>query len=152
MGKNTLSIRDVCKMNFNSKLAILAFCDGGVGQQISAGSNFSLASSFLMSGVASCLYSIWKLDDKIGSEVIASFLKRMEKGEEKDVALRGAKKEYLENVTTEEGLNPIYWAGLNVIGNVAPIQIQNSDISLWKIGIAILLFLLLGYRIKKYLQ
>jgi hypothetical protein len=105
-----------------------------------------------MSGVESCLYSIWKLDDKIGSEVIASFLERVKKGEQKDVALRAAKKEYLENVTSEEGLNPIYWAGLNVIGNVAPIEIKNSEIPWWKIGIAILLFLLLVYRIKKYLQ
>jgi len=151
LGKKSLSIKDVCQMKLNSKLAVLAFCDGGAGQSIS-GSSFSMASSFLMSGVESCLYSIWKLDDKIGSEVIASFLERLKKGEQKDVALRAAKKEYLDNVTSEEGYNPIYWAGLNMVGNIAPIQIQNSDISLWKIGIAILLFLLLGYRIKKYLQ
>lgn len=151
MGEESLSIKDVCKMKLNSNLAILAVCNGGVGQNVS-GSSFSMASSFLMSGVKSCLYSSWKLDDKIGSEVIALFLKKIEEGEEKDVALRAAKKEYLENVTSEEGLNPIYWSGLNVIGNVAPFEINQSQISWWKIGIAILLFLLLGYRIKKHLQ
>jgi hypothetical protein len=151
LGEKSLSIKDVCQMKLNSKLAVLAFCDGGIGQNIS-GSSFSMASSFLMSGVESCLYSIWKLDDKIGSEVIASFLERVKKGEQKDVALRAAKKEYLENVTSEEGYNPIYWAGLNVMGNVAPIEIHQSEISWWKIGSVILLFFLLGYGIKKFLQ
>lgn len=152
LGKNTLSIKDVCKMKFNSKLAVLALCDGGLGQQISAGSNFSLASSFLMSGVESCLYSNWKLDDKIASELIASFLSKIRNGKEKDIALREAKTEYLKNVVSEDGFNPIYWSGLNVMGNVAPIEIERNEITWWKVFISILLFLVLAFKIKKHLQ
>ena len=123
LGKNKLSIRNVCKMKLNVHQTILAICDGGLGQHISSGSTFSLASAFLYAGSSSCLYATWKLDDQIGANLISSYLKHLEKGEQKDGALRKAKLEYLQQVTSEEGYNPIYWAGLQVMGDVSPVTI-----------------------------
>jgi len=127
LGKNKLSIRNVCKMKLNVHQTILAICDGGLGQHISSGSTFSLASAFLYAGSSSCLYATWKLDDQIGANLISAYLKHLEKGEQKDGALRNAKLEYLQQVTSEEGYNPIYWAGLQVMGDVSPITIGSQE-------------------------
>ena len=139
LGKNKLSIRNVCKMKLNVHQTILAICDGGLGQHISSGSTFSLASAFLYAGSSSCLYATWKLDDQIGANLISSYLKHLEKGEQKDGALRNAKLEYLRQVTSEEGYNPIYWAGLQVMGDVSPVTI-GSHVNDW---IWVALFILL---------
>ncbi len=122
LGKNIISIRNVCKRKIKTNLVVLAICDGGIGQQISQGSSFSLASAFLFSGAKSCVYSNWKLDDKIASEILGDFLKRLANGEPKDWALRNAKMNYLKNVKSMEGYNPIYWGGLQVMGDVSPVE------------------------------
>ncbi len=143
LGKSKLSIRNVCRMKLNVHQTILAICDGGLGQHISSGSTFSLASAFLYAGSSSCLYATWKLDDQIGANLISSYLKHLEKGEQKDGALRNAKLEYLQQVTSEEGYNPIYWAGLQVMGDVSPVTI-GSQVNDWVWVALVILLIIIG--------
>ena len=151
LGKSKLSIRNVCRMKLNVHQTILAICDGGLGQHISSGSTFSLASAFLYAGSSSCLYATWKLDDQIGANLISSYLKHLEKGEQKDGALRNAKLEYLQQVTSEEGYNPIYWAGLQVMGDVSPVEIGKSYV-IWYYIIGLTLLVGLIFIIKRRLR
>ena len=125
-GISKLSIRRICKRQAPNNLTILAVCEGGVGQTISTGSSFSIASAYLFSGASSCVYSNSLLDDKVGAEILADFLERLKNGEMKDWALRNAKLNYLKQVTSEEGYNPIYWAGLQVMGDVSSVEIGKS--------------------------
>jgi hypothetical protein len=140
LGYQKLTIKNICANKQKCKLTLLASCDGGLGQRIGTGSSFSLASAFLYSGSKSCVYSMWKLDDKVASEILTIFLRRLELGEPKDWALRNAKLEYLQNVTSEEGYNPIYWAGLQVMGDVSPVTI-GSHTNDW-IWVALLILLI----------
>jgi CHAT domain-containing protein len=146
-GYSQLSINNICKRRIQNKLTILAVCDGGNGQSISHGSSFSLASAFLFSGAKSCVYSESKLDDRIGASLITSYLKRLENGEQKDWALRNAKLDYLKKVTSEEGYNPIYWAGLQVMGEVSPVSIggQSND-WIWFVVLLLLIGIGLVFR------
>ena len=151
LGKSKLSIRNVCRMKLKVHQTILAICDGGLGQHISSGSTFSLASAFLYAGSSSCLYATWKLDDQIGANLVSSYLKHLEKGEDKDDALRNAKLEYLRQVTSEEGYNPIYWAGLQVMGDISPVEIGKSYV-IWYCIVGLTLLVGLGFVIKRGLR
>ena len=151
LGNNKLTIRKVCRMNLKVNQTILAICDGGLGQPISAGSTFSFASAFLFAGSSSCVYATWKLDDQIGATMITTYLKRLEEGEQKDWALRNAKLDYLKHVTSEEGYNPIYWAGLQVMGDVSPVEIGKTYVIwYWIVGLTLLVGL--GFVIKRGLR
>ena len=129
----------------------MAVCDGGVGQTISSGSSFSIASAYLFSGASSCVYSNSVLDDKVGAEILADFLERLKTGEMKDWALRNAKLAYLQNVTSEEGYNPIYWAGLQVMGDVSSVEIGKSYV-IWYCIVGLTLLVGLGFIIKRRLR
>jgi CHAT domain-containing protein len=148
LGDNKLTIRKVCRMNLKVNQTILAICDGGLGQHISSGSTFSFASAFLFAGSSSCVYATWKLDDHIGASMITTYLKRIEAGEQKDWALHNAKLDYLKHVTSEEGYNPIYWAGLQVMGDVSPVEIGKSYV-IWYYIVGLILLVGVGFVIKK---
>jgi hypothetical protein len=150
-GLSKLSIRRICKSRIPNSLTILAVCEGGVGQTISSGSSFSIASAYLFSGAKSCVYSNSVLDDKVGAEILSDFLQRLENGEQKDWALRNTKLDYLKKVTSEEGYNPIYWAGLQVMGDVSPVEIDKSYV-IWYFTIGLTLLVGLGFVIKRRLR
>ena len=150
-GLSKLSIRRICKRRTPNNLTILAVCDGGVGQTISSGSSFSIASAYLFSGASSCVYSNSVLDDKVGAEILADFLERLKNGEMKDWAIRNAKLAYLQNVTSVEGYNPIYWAGLQVMGDVSPVEIGKSYV-IWYCIVGLTLLVGLGFIIKRRLR
>jgi mannose/fructose-specific phosphotransferase system component IIA len=151
LGDSKLTIRKVCRMNLKVNQTILAICDGGLGQHISSGSTFSFASAFLFAGSSSCVYATWKLDDYIGASMITTYLKRIEAGEQKDWALHNAKLDYLKHVTSEEGYNPIYWAGLQVMGDVSPVEIGKSYV-IWYYIVGLILLVGVGFVIKKGLR
>jgi hypothetical protein len=93
------------------------------------------------------VYSESKLDDRIGASLITSYLKRLENGEQKDWALRNAKLDYLKKVTSEEGYNPIYWAGLQVMGDVSPVSIGGrSNDWIWFVVLLLLISIGLIFR------
>jgi len=150
-GLSKLSIRRICKRRIPNNLTILAVCDGGVGQTISSGSSFSIASAYLFSGASSCVYSNSVLDDKVGAEILADFLERLKNGEMKDWAIRNAKLAYLQNVTSVEGYNPIYWAGLQVMGDVSPVEIGKSYV-IWYCIVGLTLLVALIFIIKRGLR
>ncbi len=150
-GNQKLTIKNICLKKRKCKLTILASCDSGLGQKIGTGSSFSLASAFLFSGASSCVYSTSKLDDKIASQILADFLQRLKNGEPKDWALRNAKLAYLKHVTSEEGYNPIYWAGLQVMGDVSPVEIGKSYV-IWYYIVGLILLVGVGFVIKKRLR
>ncbi len=152
-GVQQLSIKSICKRNTKNKHTVLAVCDGGSGQTISSGSSFSIASAFLFSGSKSCVYSEWKLEDQVGAILFNNYLNRLANGEQKDWALRNAKLDYLQSLGNEDGSNPVYWSGLQVMGDVSPLTFENDLNLVWKIIIASILIvslvIFLRLKIKK---
>ena len=49
----------------------------------------------------------------------------------KTEALQNAKKDYLNQAKTEEEMNPVYWAGLTLIGDDGPVNITERNESLY---------------------
>jgi len=110
----------------DADLAVLAICEGGIGEpRIDGVHNFMYW--FTFAGARSCLFSHWKLDDRSTAYILDRFYRRLSEGHRKSDALRLAKGDYRASVRTDEELNPIYWAGLTLIGDDAPLPVSVRD-------------------------
>ncbi len=114
--------------NTDAELAVLAICMGGISE-----SNYqdvrNLAYWFSFAGAHSCLYSHWKLDDRSTSIILSRFYVNLSEGMGRYEALRDAQDEYLRDARSDEARNPIYWAGLTMIGEDGPVGLARSDAS-----------------------
>jgi len=141
---NSLYTYEIYNCNLSANLAILTACETGKPGYQSGEGMISLAHAFNYAGSESILTSLWKIDEQSSAEIVSHFYDNLKKGLPKHTALKQAKLQYL---TTAEGrtLQPNYWAGLVLMGDVAPLEIA-SPIVWWKyalIGIVVLLFLVL---------
>ena len=148
---SNLSIGSICEANLSNKLTILAMCDGGFGENVKGSGNYNFSSAFMMAGSECCLYSIWKLEDKTASIIIADFLKNLEKGQSKDMALRNAKLTYLKNANSEEEYRPMYWASLQLVGNINPIIFKTKTSIYWWLLLPFIIGVSIVFR-KLYLK
>jgi hypothetical protein len=112
----------------DAELAVLAICKGGISE-----SNYqdvrNMAYWFSFAGAHSCLYSHWKLDDRSTSVILSRFYENLAGGMDRYEALRAAQDGYLRDVRSDEERNPIYWAGLTMIGEDGPVDLARSDAS-----------------------
>ena len=109
-----------------TNLTILAICESGVSDFWGTEDYLNLPYWFSYAGSKSCLSSFWKLDDRSTAIIVENYLKKSLKGYSKSKALWLAKQDYLNNATTEEERNPIYWGGLELIGDDNPLIIQTQ--------------------------
>ena len=137
---NSLYTYEIYNENLNSNLAILTACETGKPTYQSGEGMISLAHAFNYAGSESILTSLWKIDEKSSAKIIELFYDNIKKGLHKDKALRQAKLDYLAN---SEGriVAPHYWAGLVLIGDTSPIDLQTPSNFLWYVLSAILIFL-----------
>jgi CHAT domain-containing protein len=109
----------------DAELATLAICMGGISE-----SNYqdvrNMAYWFSFAGAHSCLYSHWKLDDRSTSVILSRFYANLADGMDRYDALRAAQDDYLGNVRSDGERNPIYWAGLTMIGEEGSVPIVVS--------------------------
>jgi len=136
---------EIYNTNLSSNLAILTACETGKPTYQAGEGMISLAHAFNYAGSESILTSLWKIDEQSSAKIIESFYKYIKKGWAKDKALQQAKLDY---IATAEGrtANPQYWAGLVLIGDASPIELQSStNWMFWLLGglaiLATLLFL-----------
>jgi hypothetical protein len=109
----------------DAELATLAICMGGISE-----SNYqdvrNMAYWFSFAGAHSSLYSHWKLDDRSTSIILSQFYTNLSDGMGRYEALRAAQDYYLRSVRSDGEKNPIYWAGLTMIGEDGPIDLARS--------------------------
>ena len=148
---NYLYTYEIYNTNLSSNLAILTACETGKPTYQAGEGMISLAHAFNYAGSESILTSLWKIDEQSSAEIISLFYKNIKKGWPKDDALRQAKLDYM---ATAKGrtINPQYWAGLVLIGDTSPIELQNSyDFVCWVlalIAIAVVVALM-RWKLKK---
>ena len=145
---NLLHAYEIYNMHIPSELVVLSACNTGIGTiQKGEGLN-SLARSFNYAGVPSVVMSLWALPDFSTSVIIQDFFKELSRHKDKGLSLQEAKLKYL-NMADKNTANPIFWAGLVLIGEEAPIQA--NPINHMFIGIIILLLvgLFVSYRLKR---
>lgn len=138
---NSLYTYEIYNQNLSSNLAILTACETGKPTFQPGEGMISLAHAFNYAGSESILTSLWKIDEQSSAKIIENFYGYLKLGIHKDEALQQAKIDYL---SSAEGrtLSPQYWAGLVLIGDTTPIDLQPSN--LWWIWTLLVLILILG--------
>ena len=104
-----------------AELAVLSACETGVGEFHQGAGVRSLANGFQYAGIPSVVLSLWKVPDESTSLIMKSFYGYLKDGNKKHVALRLAKRHYLENCVSEKLRHPFYWAGFILVGDESPI-------------------------------
>lgn len=146
---NSLYTYEIYNQNLNSNLAILTACETGKPTYQAGEGMISLAHAFNYAGSESILTSLWKIDEQSSTQLIKSFYDYIAKGLPKDIALKKAKLDY---ISTANGriVAPQYWAGLVLIGDQSPIQINtNSNFIFWLFGVLIIILLMILIKKKR---
>lgn len=147
---NSLYTYEIYNQNLNSNLAILTACETGKPTYQSGEGMISLAHAFNYAGSESILTSLWKIDEQSSTTIIKLFYDNLAKGLPKDKALQHAKLNYIASAQGRT-VSPQYWAGLVLIGDTTPIELQTPITWIyWLLGglaiLGILFFLFKGRR------
>jgi len=135
---NSLYTYEIYNCNLASNLTILTACETGKPTYQSRVGMISLAHAFNYVGSESLLTSLWKIDEQSSVTIVESFYKYLMKNLSKDEALRRAKLDY---IAAAEGriANPQYWAGLIIMGDVSPVELDSRSLRyLFILGIVII--------------
>lgn len=146
---NYLYTYEIYNTNLSSNLAILTACETGKPTYQPGEGMISLAHAFNYAGSESILTSLWKIDEQSSAKIIENFYKYIKKGWAKDKALQQAKLDYL---ATAQGrtAHPQYWAGLVLIGDASPIELQSSsNVLYWILGVVALIIVAVLIRRKR---
>ncbi|WP_179022439.1 CHAT domain-containing protein [Winogradskyella forsetii] len=147
---NSLYTYEIYNQNLASNLAILTACETGKPTFQPGEGMISLAHAFNYAGSESILTSLWKIDEQSSATIIENFYGYLKEGLPKDEALQKAKLDY---IATAEGrtISPQYWAGLVLIGDAAPIDLDSTNFWwIWTLlTVTIILALVLYIRNKK---
>lgn len=136
---------EIYELDLRAQLAVLAACESGAGTDDGEGIR-SLGYGFAYAGCPSLVMALWSIDEKVSSEIIERFYAHLADGLPKHEALRRAKLEHLRSAQ-DELLQPYYWAGLVLVGDVRPVDLDRGFPWTWLLaGIALVPVLLLGWR------
>jgi len=125
-----LSLNEVYNLHSSCDFLLLGTCESGVGYKENHEGNISLARAFTAIGVKSMMLSSWKIDEVSSTQIITSFFDYLSQGLTKSEALQKAKIDFIATANPKTA-NPIYWAGLNCIGNNDSIEIRKSNAVYW---------------------
>ncbi len=145
---NSLYTFEIYNENLNANLAILTACETGKPTYQSGEGMISLAHAFNYAGSESILTSLWKIDEKSSSEIIELFYQNIKKGLPKDKALQQAKLKYI-SIAEGRTIAPQYWAGLVLIGDTSPIDLESSSTLIWCLLIGLLIVIGAYFILKK---
>ena len=95
----------------NTDLVILSACETGLGEIELGEGVFGLQRSFVVAGANSVIISLFKVSDKVTTELMVSFYKHWNNGLTKHKAFVAAKKEIMKTYD-----NPMFWGAFLMIG------------------------------------
>ncbi len=109
-----LRVNEISKMKIESDLVVLSSCESGVGKIDKNNKMQGIHKSFIEAGAANVLYSLWKVNDKVSSEMMIDFYSNfMIETEDYATALRVAKLNLIQNRATA---SPNLWAPFVLMG------------------------------------
>jgi len=149
---NFLNTFEIYDLELNASMVTLSACNTGTGILRNGEGIMSLARGFIYAGVPSIVMTLWEVQDKSGSDIMTRYYRNLTLGEDKDVALRNAKLEFLKH-SPDYSTHPFYWSAYIVTGDTQPIKSNNlpAIISL-VVGVVVVILivvLLLVIRHKK---
>ncbi|HJW29442.1 MAG TPA: CHAT domain-containing protein, partial [Saprospiraceae bacterium] len=127
---------EIALMQCPMDLAVLSACETGLGKMEYGEGIRSLGRSFLEAGASAAIYSLWTVNDKSTSAIMAGLYKNLHKGKPKDEALRQAKLDFIHTASVAMP-HPYYWAGFVATGDMRPVR-NRSIAMLIFMGIVVL--------------
>ena len=107
---------EIRAMRNHLDLVVLSACETGLGEFMEGEGIQSLGRSFQESGTASCLLSLWNVNDRSTADLMTSFYKYLKKGKNKTEALRLSKLDFIKRASPGVSA-PYYWSGFVVVGD-----------------------------------
>ncbi|WP_156168996.1 CHAT domain-containing protein [Kordia jejudonensis] len=150
--KDDLYLEELYALQLDADLAVLSACNTGLGKENAGRSMESFQRAFTFAGVPATVASLWEVPDQSTSEIMKSFYTYLKKGTSKSEALQHAKLDYINNHKGSKLVQPYYWAGFILYGNQTAVTTSTSN-TIWYvlgIGVALLLFLFVRKKLKKY--
>ena len=83
------------QVRIDADLVTLSACGTALGQEMSGEGMIGLTRAFQYAGARTVLASLWSVNDQSTADLMGRFYRRLQKGESKDAALRGAQVEML---------------------------------------------------------
>lgn len=150
---DVLLVQDLYSLQLNPKLVVLSACETGVGKLLTGEGPISLARGFQYAGAQNLLFSLWEVNDRSTSQLMASFYKHYSHNQSAAIANRKSKLDFLENKEiSNANKSPYYWSAFVYYGAVEEAKEQPK--AFW-VYIVISLMLVVGVfqiytkRIKK---
>lgn len=115
--------REIRRAALDADLVTLSACETGVGKLEGQEGVATLARIFLLAGAKNVVATLWAVDDRASSTVMAKFYRHLRCYESVASALRSAQLEMLREFG--QHAPPYYWAGFQITGDGA------NKIQLW---------------------
>ena len=151
---NSLYAHELYGYDLSSNLTVLAACETGKPGYQSGEGMVSLSHAFSYAGSQSLLTALWQVDEEISARILEHFYTYLSRGLSKPEALQRAKLDYLQQAEGRAAM-PRYWAGLVLIGDTAPIVLEErTPYLLWVVvaGVLLLFMWLTWWRSGKTAQ
>lgn len=143
-----LRTSDLYAANLSARLAILSACESGVGQINKGEGTFSIARGFALVGVQTIVMSLWKVNDKVASELMVDFHNRINEGDQINDALTSSKRRFLEEADKYTS-HPYYWSAFVSLGENVSLKEDGDNRLLIVVTILLLGFILLALKKKR---
>jgi CHAT domain-containing protein len=109
-----LRLHDIFNLNLPAELVVLSACQTGLGEEVRGEGLVGLTRGFMYAGSPRVLVSLWSVDDRATSELMAKFYQKMlQAGVKPAAALRAAQ---LEMWQQQQWQAPYYWAAFTLQG------------------------------------
>ncbi len=121
-----LGLQEIYRLKLSSDLVVLSACDTALGKDVSGEGLVGLTHAFISAGSKSVVASLWKVDDRATSALMAEFYGAMlQDGLTPAAALRRAK----EKIRQQQNWSaPYFWAGFVLEGEYKdPIAIKTNS-------------------------
>lgn len=138
-----VQLNDLYTIDNHTSLVVLDACKSAEGALVAGEGIMSLSRGFFYSGSKSVIASHWNVNEKTNNIILNSFYKYLQQGENKEVALQLAKKEYLNTHQLTER-SPYYWAAMTLTGDTAALYSKTSNNNYWY-ALILLSLILIGY-------
>jgi CHAT domain-containing protein len=142
-----LKTYEIYGIPLKAKMVVLSSCNTGSGVLFSGEGILSLARGFIYAGSQSVVMSLWEIEDKSGTEIVEKFYKNLKSGYSKSLALKKARREFLENADQLRS-HPYFWSTLVVYGDDEPLYSSSVKKKIIAGG-GIIVLLVLGFYFSK---
>ncbi|MEO0896726.1 MAG: CHAT domain-containing protein [Bacteroidota bacterium] len=133
---------EIYNLQLKAQLAVLNGCETGTGKFARGEGVLSLAKGFNYAGCPSVMMSLWPIDDQQSQKIVESFYQHFYEDQTVGEALWLSKKAYLEE-SQGDLANPLYWAGMVLVGQPHMKLSQPLALGWWILGILLLASILL---------